>query len=203
MARINRSPEVQKTTTFRMTVGSQLKSLRHTLEILGGFNIIALEMTILLGPTRKLNEGIIIANAGIILFFAIPDLIRYLNYYRVSKGITVTVKDEERHLTVESEHGHRDYSFDQVKEITRVTPEVVGRRRNPKPRWGDFFYYDITLTTGEEILITSLMTYEGELQVGEKKSELSAWGYVAWISSKGSRIVNLELKRSKEGVSAG
>lgn len=187
---------MENTTTkrYKMKFEYEVKTLWTSLMIVASSNFFALAFVTYSG-----------FRADVVMVWAIMNIIwipasvfayspRFLRYRKLSKDISVTIDREERRILVRARDRKKVYSFEDVKSITRWAEDVVERRKKQKPRWGDFFYYVIYLKSGEEIIITSLMTYDGELEIGDKKSDLNPWDN-AQITIKGEKIVNLELKR--------
>ena len=181
---------------YEMKFLFQLKTLGNPVEILGIYNLFALALLIYSGFAQRAIQGVTIADIGIVLVFVVPNIPRYLNYYRLSSDLLVVVNDEERGLTVWSSGSQRSYPFDEIKSITKVMMGKDQRRKKSKPRWGDFFYYDITIENGDEIIITSLMTYDGQIEIDDVRTGTEAYA-MAWVHTKGRRIMNLEMNTRK------
>jgi hypothetical protein len=179
---------------YKMRLLNQLKTLRDPIEVFLGYNLLSLAFLVYSDFPPRGGEGLWILNIIFCAIFIVVFFPRYLNYYLVSKNVQVTIDRGTEKVTVDVRGMRRMFSFNEIRDITRMVSATAGRRNNPAPQWGDFFYFDIDLKNGEEIIITSLMTYDGEIRIGDKKSESNPYG-LAWVSLRGRRILNLELKR--------
>lgn len=125
------------------------------------------------------------------LILVLPYLIIYFKYIKLSNNVLVVIDREKRQIKVQINILLKSYSFDEVKNISRDVTKRAGRRKNPKPRWGDFYYFVIELKSGEEIIITSLMTNKATIDIDGIENKIESHG-IAWIPIKERNIINLQ-----------
>lgn len=130
---------------------------------------------------------------NLILFFIfiLPEVIKYLRLVKLSKNIIIEINQKEKIVRIQNNYMMKSYAFDNIKSISRVSTERAGRRKEQKPRRGDFYYFVIEFKTKEEIIITSLMTDEKFLEINGKENNIDSQGN-GWISIEGRNIVNLQ-----------
>jgi hypothetical protein len=178
-------------TLYNSQLKYHLRTLWNPIEIALWANLFGLLIWFYSNSERMLS-GIIIMNAFMFFIIMLPDIIKYFGYLKVSKGILVAVDNDKRQITIQKDSHIREFSFDDIKSITRICTERAGSRKKFNPHWGDFYYFEIDLKNKAEIIITSLMTDEGTIDIDGKENQTLPQGN-AWISIQGRNVLNLQL----------
>jgi len=126
-----------------------------------------------------------------------PYLFIYLRYNKISDDITIIIDHTKKKIiTYMADYCQKNYSFDDIKTIQKVSSWKVIRHKYSNPQKGDFYYFIIEMKNAEEIIITSLMTNDEKIEIAEKPV-LESYETFGWIRIKGRIIVNLQLKNEK------
>jgi hypothetical protein len=141
----------------------------------------------------KSIDALFFINIPSFILLAVTHLNMFLVYMYYSKDVWVTIDWENRKLEVDAKGIFKYYTFDDIKSITRYYTHRKNRKDHRKTRNGDFYYFIILLTNGENIIITSLMTDEDMIEI-EGKGEVEIYPKGLWKYRKESKIINLYKK---------
>ncbi|WP_456462586.1 hypothetical protein [Reichenbachiella sp.] len=114
-------------------------------------------------------------NTSLVLFlvFFIPHLAIHLNYYYSNKNDSFGYDDLKREVSFERDGLVVTYELDKVESLTQFRSGPFAEKRARMFPWDKYNYSIVRFNSGEEILITSLLVPQLELDIDDARITLN------------------------------
>ncbi len=125
-------------------------------------------------------------------YLDLPSFFLLRQYIAISKRVILQLDDSESKMTLETPRGKRTFKYDEVSQVRKVCARSIAQHRSTWFMFSSFYYFRIVLRSGEEIVVTCLMTDLDVISVGENRAEFEIKEFIVPIPTKNRNLLNLK-----------
>ncbi len=114
-------------------------------------------------------------NIAIVMFMIvfIPTIYVHIEYILTSRGMALTVDDQDQLLKIKTKNSERLIRFDDIVLFEQFkTPPLIDKRQQWLP-WASYNYVTITTSNNERFVITCFLIDEFELKIPKDRIKLT------------------------------